>query len=135
MKITRFLLSGLLALCVLISAGCAGQSKVTDYQGLTTPYGEPIAHLHVTRVALHLFGRWGMFGDASVSKTTGDFLRYARSLGATKVHIDHTERTHFWFSLPPFTWIITPVSSSVSGDALDKKPDVESTINRESADS
>jgi hypothetical protein len=103
---------------IIAFSGCASSSKVTNYQGLTTPYGTPIARVRVSRLAFHLFGGLPLFGDASVQKATSDFFKEAKALGATKIHIDHSERQHFWFGLPPFTLFLTPVTSSVSGDAL-----------------
>jgi hypothetical protein len=108
----------LIFLLLFETAGCAGSSKMTDYEGMTTPYGRPLAHIHTTRVAFHLFTRFPLFGNASVHRATHDFMMQAKSLGATKINIDHTERVNYWFGFPPFTFLLTPVISSVSGDAL-----------------
>lgn len=106
-----------LGLAILLNS-CSSKYKMTDYEGLTTPYGKPLGHIHVSRLAFHLLGKFSVVGNASINKTTTDFLNEAKALGAKKVLIEHTERTSYWFGFPPFTLLITPVITSVSGTAL-----------------
>jgi hypothetical protein len=113
MKIHSWILIGL-----IFFAGCASSSKVTDFQGLSTPDGNPVARIYVSRTAFHILGKIPLFGNASVYRTTQDFLTHAKRLGASEVRMDHTAKTYYWFGLPPFTLVLTPVTTTVSGDAL-----------------
>ena len=44
-----------------------------------------------------------------------DFSAEAANRGATRLHITETSNTTWWFILPPLSFFIHPVSSSVSG--------------------
>lgn len=104
---------------LILNCGCATHSKVENFYGMETPHGKPLSHIHASRFAIHLFGGWRILGNASVARVTDDFMLLAKQTGATRFQIDHADRTNFWFGFIPFTLIITPVVTTVSGDALE----------------
>ncbi len=106
-------------LCVMVLVGCSSVTKCTEFNGLTTPDGKAIAHVSANNIALHLLSKDPLVGDASLETTLGDFTAAAKAAGAKEVRIVQSRRTNWWFLFPPFTFIITPVTSNVAGDVLD----------------
>lgn len=98
--------------------GCASTKHAKDFSGLTTPDGDAY-HLNTSKYALHvLFGIFPLIGDASIEQTVADFTTAAKEDGASQVRIVHSDKFNWWFVFPPFTFLLTPVSTNVVGDAI-----------------
>jgi len=108
-----------LAVALAFLSGCSSTTVARDFNGLSTSEGKPIAHLSTGNLAVHLlFGKTPLWGDASLPKTVSDFTAAAKAQNASEVHIVQSSRRAWWFLFPPFTFILTPVSSNVAGEAL-----------------
>lgn len=115
----RILTTGLsLACTVLLFTACSTTRKATNFNGLSTPDGKPIAHQSTSNLALHLFASQPLVGDATLEGTVADFTRAADEENATNVRIVQSHVLAWWFILPPFSFILTPVTSNVAGDVL-----------------
>ncbi len=100
--------------------GCAVTKHAKDFNGLTTPDGDAY-HLNTSKYALHfLFGFFPLIGDASIEQTVSDFTTAAKEDGASQVRIVYSDKFNWWFIFPPFTFLLTPVSTTVIGDAIIK---------------
>lgn len=112
---TSLLIFGLLA---LLLTGCASTKHAKDFNGLSTPDGDAY-HLNTSKYALHiLFGAFPFIGDASIEQTVTDFTAAAKEDGASKVRIVSSDKSNWWFIFPPFSFLLTPVSTNVVGDAI-----------------
>ena len=108
----------LLALVMLL-AGCSSTKVAKDFNGLSSPDGQPIAHLSTSNVALHLMmGKKPLKGNASLEQTVADFTAAAKAEGATKVRIVQSSSRAWWFVFFPFSLLVTPVTSNVAGEAI-----------------
>lgn len=115
------LFMGGLALVVVIGtlSGCSSTMTAKNFNGLTSPDGNPNAHISTSNVALHLgFGKIPVVGDATLEQTVNDFTTQAKATGASKVRIVQSDVTRWWLIFPPISFIITPVTSNVAGDAI-----------------
>jgi hypothetical protein len=99
-------------------SGCTSVTKITDFKGLKTPDGEPIAYIHVSRVAVHLFDKVPIIGNGSIEKAFSRLALEANQVNAKEIRIVQSNRTSWWFSFPPFTLIFTPVTTNVAAEAL-----------------
>ncbi|HNV87025.1 MAG TPA: hypothetical protein PKL97_08720 [Candidatus Omnitrophota bacterium] len=113
MKFISVAVVGMMAL-----TGCSSTTMCKDFNGLSTPDGDPVGHLSTSNVAIHLLMNKPLKGDASLEKTVSDFTAAAKAGGASKVRIVQSGRSNYWWLFFPFTILITPVISNVSGDAL-----------------
>lgn len=111
-------LSLTLAVAVMLCSSCAMTRSATNFNGLSTPDGKPIAHLSTSHIALHLLMDKPLAGDASLEATVADFTRAAKDMKATKVDIVQSSVDSWWYLLPPFTIVLTPMTSNVAGNAL-----------------
>ncbi|MEE9346071.1 MAG: hypothetical protein V3U88_10745 [Methylococcales bacterium] len=103
---------------LIFMSGCAITNHARDFSGLTTPYGEA-SHLNTSKYALHiLFGTYPLIGDASIEQTVADFTLAAKEDGASQVRIVQSDKMNWWFIFPPFSFLLTPVSTNVAGDAI-----------------
>ncbi len=99
--------------------GCSSTKVAKDWNGLTSPDGQPVGHLSTSNVALHLMlGKSPVWGDASLEKTVADFTAAAKANNASKVRIVQSRQTNWWFVFFPFSLLVTPVTSNVAGEAI-----------------
>jgi len=108
----------MLLLVMGVAAGCSISSRATDFSGLKNINGDKVNHIHTRNWAVNLFVAQPLIGDATLQNTVKDFTAEAKKAGATKVSIADSSEKVFWWALPPFTLILTPVVTSVSGDAI-----------------
>lgn len=116
----KFLMSGL-ALVIIIGnlSGCSSTRAAKNFNGLTTPDGNPNAHISTSNVGLHLFfGGTPLVGDATLEQTVKDFTAQAKATGASKVRIVQSDVTRWWLIFPPISFLFTPVTSNVAGEAI-----------------
>jgi len=100
-------------------SGCSSTKVAKDFNGLPTADGTPVAHISTSNMALHLMlGKEPIAGNASLEQTVSDFTAAAKSHGATKVNIVQSNSRAWWFIFFPFSLLVTPVTSNVSGEAL-----------------
>jgi len=99
--------------------GCSSTKMATDFNGLSSPDGNPIAHLSTTNYAVHLMmGKEPVWGNASLEKTVSEFTATAKAHNASKVRIDQSATHSMWYLFFPFTLLVTPVISNVAGEAI-----------------
>jgi len=113
MKCISVAVVGMMAL-----TGCSSTTMCKDFNGLSTPSGDAIAHISTSNMAIHFLGKKPLKGDASLEKTLDDFTAAAKAAGASKVRIVQSNRMNWWLLFFPFTILVTPVTSNVAGDAL-----------------
>ena len=87
-----------------------------NYSGLSAVSGRPIGY-QITRA----YGLSLLFGlipviRATVPYTLGKFTIEAKKKRAKKVRIVNAVESDKIWALPPFTWIVTPVITEVSGE-------------------
>ena len=108
-----------LLIVLFVLSGCSSTTVARDFNGLTSPDGQPIAHLSTSNMAVHLLvGKKPLWGDASLEKTVSDFTAAAKANNASKVRIVQSSKRAWWFLFFPFTLLFTPVTSNVAGEAI-----------------
>jgi hypothetical protein len=100
------------------ATGCSISSHATDFSGLKGLDGDKVTHINTRNYAVHLFITQPLIGDATLQNTVKDFTAEAKKAGATKVMIVQSNETTMWWLLPPLTFILTPVTTDVAGDAI-----------------
>lgn len=108
----------MIAFC-LLGMACSSTRQAANFNGLTTPGGKPLAHLYTSNMGLHLFGKTPLIGDATLTRTVADFTAVAKMKRAGKVRIVQSSIRSWWFVYPPFSFVLTPVTSNVAGDVLE----------------
>ena len=106
----------LLALAALSLAGCAFPSQARRWNERVGPDGEKVHYMSVSKVGLNLFVLVPFLGDLSIDGVVDDLTGFIDEKGGDKVRIVQGSSDNYWFGWSPFTWIITPVVSTVAAE-------------------
>ena len=69
-----------------------------------------------TKYAMHFLFLFGIFGDAGQNSTVAAFTKEASGRGAKRIHITQSDSATYWYIFPPLSFLIHPVSRTVSGE-------------------
>lgn len=108
----------LVVLLTAISTGsCVTNVRSTQMARVETEGGgRPRAFQNTTTYAIHLvFGRWRLVGDGQTGAGVENFISRARGSGDDKVDITNVNTSIYWWVLPPFSFILTPVVTDAYG--------------------
>jgi hypothetical protein len=107
-----------LLLVLALCTGCVSTSVGTNLNGMLDNDNAEFAHQETSVVALHwVFGAGGpLWEDASFENTVDEFSAAASADGRTQARISSSETSNWWWVFPPFSFIITPITSRVAGD-------------------
>ena len=105
-----------LALCVLAlpPGGCAYSTTARNWNGLNGPDDKPTYYMTTTKVGVNLLIGIPFIGDMGIAGLTYDLTKYVKEQGGNDVRIVQGTSESYFYGWPPFTWIITPVVSTVS---------------------
>jgi hypothetical protein len=109
------LLSGFVGLALALS-GCAFSTTAKDWNGLKGLDDKPTYYMTTTKVGLNLLIAVPFIGDMGISGLTRDLTEYVKSEGGNDVRIVQGTTESYFYGWPPFTWVITPVVSTVSAE-------------------
>jgi DNA-binding beta-propeller fold protein YncE len=102
------------AAAALTTAGCTFTSNATHWNGRVAPDGKPVYVTTTTVYGCNICILWKMVGDtrsdALVAATTARIAQH----GSDHVRVVETESANWWYTIPPLTWLFTPVMGSVS---------------------
>lgn len=110
------------ATCVLsvllaaASSGCAFTTTAKDWSGLTGPDNKPTYYASATKVRLNLVVVIPFLGDMDISGLTRDLTEEIRTEGGNEVRIVQGTEESYFYGFPPFTWVVTPVISTVAAE-------------------
>lgn len=116
----RWMLPALVATTLL--SGCAMHSTSKDWNGLIGRDGSPTYYKTTSKVAFKLFIAVPFIGDTSIDGLVEDLTEEIASEKGNYVQIVQADNENYWYGYPPFSWIITPVISTV---AAEYRPDAE----------
>jgi hypothetical protein len=94
--------------------GCAFSSTARNWNDLQGPDDKPTYYLKTTKVGMNLFIAVPLFGDMGIAGLTRDMTAQIKSEGGNDVRIVQGTSESYFYGWPPFTWIVTPVISTVS---------------------
>jgi hypothetical protein len=110
-------------LLLLLAAGilfisCSTTTLSKKYNGVQGKEGTvPIGMQKTSRVGVYLLvSAYPILFDAGLDATMDEFTKKARQNRGRKVVIVQADETYWWAILPPFSFIITPVTTSVYGE-------------------
>jgi hypothetical protein len=104
---------------VLVSlsvGGCAFRSTATDWHGLKGLDGQPTYYTTTTKVGMNLFIIVPFLGDMGITGLTQALTADIKQEGGNDVRIVQGTSESYFYGWPPFTWLLTPVVSTVSAE-------------------
>jgi hypothetical protein len=101
---------------LLILSGCAFHSTAKDWNGLIGSDGRPAYYKTTTKVAFKLLIVVPFIGDTSIDGMVEDLTMEIAEAKGNHVRIVQGGNENYWYGFPPFTWILTPVLTTVAAE-------------------
>lgn len=104
-----------LALGVLpLLTACAFHTTATRWNGHLGPDGKPVFVLNSKFVGFQLLIAVPFVGSTQVDRMIDESTAWIRSHEGEHLRLVETETNNYWYAIPPFTWLFTPVGTSVT---------------------
>lgn len=104
----------LAALSLLGLGACTFHSTASHWHQRTAPDGKPVFVTTTTAYGLNLGIVLPFLGDTRLDETVDRACEHIARSDSDGVRVVETESYNYWYAIPPFTWLFTPVVMSVS---------------------
>lgn len=95
-------------------AGCTMHATATHWHGHVGADGEPVFVQTSTFVGCNLFILLPLLGNTSPDAMIDAASGHIATADGSRLRLVETETNNYWYSVPPLSWLFTPVVSSVS---------------------
>jgi len=102
----------------LVWSGCAFHSTAKNWNGLKGRDGNPSYYKKTTKVAFNLLIAVPFIGNVGIDGMVEDLTADIAEAQGDKVRIVQGSSENYWYGFPPFTWIVTPVVTTVSAEYI-----------------
>jgi hypothetical protein len=106
----------LLALPLSLCASCAIHSTANEWNQRIGSDGKPVFYTSTTKVGLNLLVAVPFLGRLSIDGMVNDMTKAIAKRGGDRVRIVQGDTENYWYGFPPFTWIATPVVSTLTAE-------------------
>ena len=100
----------------LLSSGCAFHTTAKDWNGLKGIDGKPAYYEKTTKVAFNLLIAVPLIGNVGIDGMVRDLTADIAEVNGDNVRIVQGSSENYWYGFPPFTWVLTPVVTTVSAE-------------------
>ena len=112
----------------LFLGSCAFHSTARSWNERVGPDGEEVFFKSTTKVGLNFLVVLPFLGDTGITGMVDDLTEDVAGEGGDHVRIVQGDSENYWYGFPPFTWIVTPVISTL---AAEYRPSEEALRRRE----
>jgi hypothetical protein len=99
-----------------VTSGCSFFSTATQWNGRVGPDGRPVQVKTATKVGLQALIVLPLLGDMAINGLVHDMTAAIKTENGDKVRVIQAGSENYWYGFPPFTWIVTPVISTVAAE-------------------
>jgi hypothetical protein len=103
--------------------GCTTSSTARKWNDRVGPDGKPVYVKSHTTVGLNVGIFIPLLGATTLPKQIDRLTKDIAAENGNVVRMIETSRENYWYGWPPFTWVLTPVITTVTGD-YEPSPDV-----------
>ena len=103
--------------------GCTLPSTSRQWNGLVGPNLKPVYVKSHTNVGINIGIFIPFLGSTTLPKEINQLTQEIQSEKGDVVRMIETSKENYWYGFPPFTWILTPVITTVTAD-YEPAPDV-----------
>ncbi len=93
---------------------CAYHRTATEWNGHVGADGQPVFVQTSTYWGLHFFVAVPLLGETSIDQMVADATLQIEPGDGDHLRIVETESNNYWWSVPPLSWLFTPMLTSVS---------------------
>ena len=112
-----------LLVAVVFTAGCTMTSTAKQWNGRVGPNSKPIYVKSHKTVGVNLLVFIPVLGATTMSKQIDGLTKEIETEKGDVVRMIETSSENYWYGWPPFTWVLTPVITTVTAD-YEPSPDV-----------
>lgn len=87
--------------------------------------GKPAYYKKTTKVAFNLLVMVPFLGNVGIDGMVDDLTADIVEVGGNNVRIVQGSSENYWHGFPPFTWVVTPVVTTVSAEYTPNEIDYE----------
>lgn len=102
--------------CAALTPGCAFHSTASHWNGRVGPNGEPVFVKSTSSVGFNLFVLIKLVGGTNIDGMIDEMTGNIAAEGGDRVRVIQSSTENYWYGFPPFTWILTPVITTVAAD-------------------
>ncbi len=99
---------------LVVAMGCSFHSRATHWHDRTGPDGQPVYALTTTTYGFNLGVIVPVLGSTSLDEMVDVATARIAAAGSDHVRLVETESSNYWYALPPLSWIVSPVVTSVT---------------------
>lgn len=107
---------GSLLLACAFATGCTLPSTSRTWNGVVGPAGKPVYVKSHTNVGINIGIFIPFLGATTLPKQIDQFTKEIEAEDGDFVRMIETSKENYWYGFPPFTWILTPVITTVTAD-------------------
>lgn len=111
----RFLSLLAVAITSLLTS-CTFHSTATHWNGRTGPNGKPVYVKSATNVGINGAIVVPVLGNTNIDAMVNGLTREIATENGNRVRVIETDTMNYWHGFPPFTWIVTPVVTTVTAE-------------------
>lgn len=100
----------------LFLGACTLSSTSTRWNGRVGPNGKPVYVKSHTNIGVNFFIFLPVFGATSLPAEINVLTEEIATEKGDTVRMVESTSENYWYGFPPFTWIITPVITTVAAD-------------------
>ena len=99
-----------------LATGCTFHSTATQWNGRVGADGEPVFIKSSTSVGLNIFILLKILGGTDTSGMIDGVTGEIADENGDHVRMIESANENYWYGFPPFTWILTPVVTTVTAE-------------------
>lgn len=107
----------------LTITGCTTTTTARNWNNRVGPNGKPVYVKSHTTVGLNVAIFIPVLGATTLTKQIDRLTRDIAAENGNEVRMIETSTENYWYGYPPFTWVLTPVITTVTAD-YEPSPDV-----------
>lgn len=104
----------LLLLSLSLLTGCAFHGEATHWNRRVGADGKPIFVHTTTNVGLNVGILLPLVGNVTIDSMLDETSGAIAEKGSDRLRVIQSSTENYWYGFPPFTWIFTPVITSVA---------------------
>lgn len=93
---------------------CTLHSTATHWHGRTGPDGKLVHALTTTAYGMNLAIVLPVLGDVVLDEVVDEACAHIARSDSNGVRIVETEKSNYWYAIPPLSWLFSPVVLSVT---------------------
>jgi hypothetical protein len=118
----------------LATSGCTFHSTAKHWNERVDADGHHVYYTSTMKMGFNLIVLLPFLGDLGIDGLVDDMTASIKEEGGDHVRIVQGSTENYWYGWPPFTWIITPVISTVAAEYRPTSEAVQETKKEDKAE-